>query len=271
MVVQRPRASRCGVRGTFFLAVFTLFAYRMPCLERGGGKTWTAHALNVKAARHGMSPSGLHHRIAAVVNKIALECGVDSTLGGDRTRCGVDARGQGVFSDVFLADLYQDPRGRGVHLDVTCGTVVDGNGKSKGDHANTAHTINAALARKAAQYDPFTRDGPGRIEVKVLAMNSGGRMSDDFHKVLYAFARRKVAKSLGVDGNGANGAAEDPDARTKRKQRIAREKKRMIAAIQAARIAYQARLIMATTAQRERQRGQVGARGSTDTGPAGVN
>ena len=61
-----------------------------------------------------MSPSGLHHRVAAVVNKIARECGVDSTLGGDRTRCGVDARGQGVFSDVFLADLYQDPRGRGV-------------------------------------------------------------------------------------------------------------------------------------------------------------
>ena len=93
-------------------------------------------------------------------------------------------------------------------------------------------------------------------------------MSDDFHKVLYAFARRKVAKSLGVDGNGADDAAEDPDARTERKQRIAREKKRMIAAIQAARIAYQARLIMATTAQRERQRGQVGARGTTDTGPA---
>jgi len=229
---------------------------------------WTAHALNAKAGRHGMSPSGLHHRIAAVVNKIALECGVDSTLGGDRTRCGVDARGQGVFSDVFLADLYQDPRGRGVHLDVTCGTVVDGHGKSKGDHADTAHTINVALARKATQYEPFTRDGPGRIEVKVLAMNSGGRMSDDFHKVLYAFARRKVAKSLGVDGNDADGAAEDPDARTERKQRIAREKKRMIAAIQAARIAYQARLIMATTAQRERQRGQVGARGTTDTGPA---
>jgi hypothetical protein len=93
-------------------------------------------------------------------------------------------------------------------------------------------------------------------------------MSDDFHKVLYAFARRKVAKSLGVDGNDAGGADEDPDARTERKQRIAREKKRMIAAIQAARIAYQARLIMATTAQRERQRGQVGARGTTDTGPA---
>ena len=49
--------------------------------------------------------------------------------------------------------------------------------------------------------------------------------------------------------NDANGAAEDQDARTERKQRIAREKKRMIAALQAARIAYQARLIMATTAQ----------------------
>ena len=27
VVVQRPRASRCGVRGTFFVAVFTLFAH----------------------------------------------------------------------------------------------------------------------------------------------------------------------------------------------------------------------------------------------------
>ncbi len=90
-------------------------------------------------------------------------------------------------------------------------------------------------------------------------------MSDDFHKVLYAFARRKVAKTLGVDGDDAGGAEEDPDARTERKQRIVRERKRMIAAIQTARIAYQARLIMETTAQRERQPGRVGARGSTDT------
>jgi len=136
----------------------------------------------------------------------------------------------------------------------------------KGDHADTAHTINVALARKATQYAPFVGDGHGQIEVMVLAMNSGGRMSDYFHKVLYAFAQRKVAKSLGVDdGDDANGAEEDQDARTKRKQRIARERKRMIAAVQAARIAYQARLIMATTSQRERQPG------STNTGPAGVN
>ena len=68
---------------------------------------------------------------------------------------------------------------------------------------------------------------------------------------------------------GVGGAGEDADERIERKQRIAREKKRMIAAIQAARIAYQARLIMATTAQGERQPGRFGAGGST--GPAGVN
>ena len=83
--------------------------------------------------------------------------------------------------------------------------------------------------------------------------------------MLYTFAHRKVAKTL-----GPGGAEEDRDAQTERKQRIAREKKRMMAAIQAARIAYQARLIMATTAQGERQPGRVGARGPTDTGPAGV-
>ena len=68
---------------------------------------------------------------------------------------------------------------------------------------------------------------------------------------------------------GAGGAGEDADERIERRQHIAREKKRMISAIQAARIAYQARLIMATTAQEERQPGRFGARGSA--GPAGVN
>ena len=68
---------------------------------------------------------------------------------------------------------------------------------------------------------------------------------------------------------GAGGAGEDADERIERRQHIAREKKRMISAIQAARIAYQARLIMATTAQGERQPGRFGARGSA--GPAGVN
>lgn len=93
--------------------------------------------------------------------------------------------------------------GRGVHLDVTCGTVVDGHGKSKCDHADTAHTINVALARKATQYAPFVGDGHGQIEVMVLAMHSGGRMSDNFHKMLYAFARRKVSTVLGDDGDDA--------------------------------------------------------------------
>ena len=218
-----------------------------------------AHALNVKTGRHGLSPSGLHHRIAVVVNKIALECGVNSTLGGDRTRCGTDASGQGVFSDVFLADLYPDQRGDGVHLDVTCGNVVKGDGTSNGDHKDPDYTINACLARKAKQYAPFVDK-----RVMTLAMNSGGRMSKDFHTVLHALARRKVSGD-----DGAGDAGEDADERIERRQHIAREKKRMISAIQAARIAYQARLIMATTAQGERQPGRFGARGSS-AGPAGV-
>ena len=69
---------------------------------------WTARAPNVRTGSYGLSPSGLHHRIAVVVNKIVLECGVNSTLRGDRTRCVTDASGQGVFSDVFLTDLYPD-------------------------------------------------------------------------------------------------------------------------------------------------------------------
>ena len=231
------------------------------CVDKthGDAAAWMAHALNVKTGRHGLSPSGLHHRIAMVVNKIALECGVNSTLGGDRTRCGTDASGQGVFSDVFLADLYPDQRGDGVHLDVTCGNVVKGDGTSNGDHKDPDYTINACLARKAKQYAPFVDK-----RVMTLAMNSGGRMSKDFHTVLHALARRKVSGD-----DGAGDAGEDADERIERRQHIAREKKRMISAIQAARIAYQARLIMATTAQGERQPGRFGARGSS-AGPAGV-
>ncbi len=82
-------------------------------------------------------------------------------------------------------------------------------------------------------------------------------MSKDFHTVLHALARRKVSG----DG-GAGDAGEDADERIERRQHIARQKKRMISAIQTARIAYQARLIMATTAQGERQPGRFGARGS---------
>ena len=80
-----------------------------------------------------------------------------------------------------------------------------------------------------------------------LAMDSGGRMSTDFHIVLPAFARRKVSKLLGDDGAGDGG--KDADRWIERRQHIAREKKIMISAIQAVRIAYQARLIMAITAQ----------------------
>ena len=49
--------------------------------------SWTAHALNGKMARHGVRPSGLHPRIASVVNTNALESGVASSLGGDSTQC----------------------------------------------------------------------------------------------------------------------------------------------------------------------------------------
>ena len=92
-------------------------------------------------------------------------------------------------------------------------------------------------------------------------------MSTDFHIVLRAFARRKVSKLLGDDGAGDGG--EDTDRLIERKQHNAREKKRMMSAIQAARIAYQARMIRATTAQGGRQPGRFGARGST--GPASVD
>ena len=59
-----------------------------------------------------------------------------------------------------------------------------------------------------------------------LAMNSKGRMSDDFHTVLYAFARTKVRRSLGDGGGGVGDAGEDADERIERKQRLAREEKR---------------------------------------------
>ena len=90
------------------------------------------------------------------------------------------------------------------------------------------------------------------------------------HEVQYAFDLRKAPRASGVAEDVASARIE-AESMVERKQYVAREKKRMMAANQAARIAYQARLIMATTAQRERQPGRFGARGSTDTGPAGVN
>ena len=169
---------------------------------------------------------------------------MNSTLGGDRTRYGLDANGRGVFTDLLLADLDSDQHGAGVHLDITCGNVVGGDGRSKGDHTDPDRTINVCLARKAKQYAPFVDK-----RVMTLAMNSGGRMSKDFHTVLYAFAKRKVSTVLGDDDAGDEG---EDGSLIERKQHIAREKKRMISAIQAARIAYQARMIRATTAQRGR-------------------
>ena len=52
-----------------------------------------------------------------------------------------------VFSNVFLADLYPDQRGAGVHLDITCGNVVGVDGRSKGDHKDPDRAINLCLAR----------------------------------------------------------------------------------------------------------------------------
>ena len=65
--------------------------------------------------------------------------------------------------------------------------------------------------------------------VMTLAMNSGGRMSKDFHTVLYAFAKRKVSTVLGDDDAGDEG---EDGSLIERKQHIAREKKRMISSIQ---------------------------------------
>jgi hypothetical protein len=96
-----------------------------------------------------------------------------------------------------------------VHLDVTCGTVSGGHGKSKGDHKDPDRAINLCLARKAKQYAPFVDK-----RVMTLAMNSGGRMSKDFHTVLYAFARRKVSTVLGDDGAGDG--EEDTDRLTEK-------------------------------------------------------
>ena len=56
-------------------------------------------------------------------------------------------------------------------------------------------------------------------------------------------------RAFGADA--AAGAEVDADSVVDRMQYVAREKKRMMAANQAARIAYQARLIMATTAKEE--------------------
>jgi hypothetical protein len=86
------------------------------------------------------------------VHTIAEHCGVESSLGRDRTRCGIDEMGSNVFSDVFLADLCPDQRGAGVHLDVTVGTVVTGIGKSDGVHHNLEHSINESIVRKEKQY-----------------------------------------------------------------------------------------------------------------------
>jgi hypothetical protein len=120
---------------------------------------------------------------------------------GASTRCGVGADGHTVFSDEYLADLYPDRRGVGVHLDITCGNVVGGDGKSNGDHQEADRTINASVARKAQQYAPFNDK-----LVKTLTMNSGGRISPDFHEVLYAFARRMASRVLGVEGGIAGDA-----------------------------------------------------------------
>ena len=73
--------------------------------------------------------------------------------------------------------------------------------------------------------------------------------------LLSATSQASLAKRDTVD------AGEDADGRIERRQHVAREKKGMMSAIQAARIAYQARLITATTTQGESQPGRFGARG----------
>jgi hypothetical protein len=63
-----------------------------------------------------------------------------------------------------------------------------------------------------------------------------------------------LISSRAFGNNGAAvGAEVYADSVADRRQYAARDKKRMVAAIQAARIAYQARLIMATTAKGERR------------------
>ena len=90
-------------------------------------------------------------------------------------------------------------------------------------------------------------------------------MSPEFHQVLRDIARRKADEIFGPVAD----AEYDDGKLVEHRRYIAQEKKRMIAALQAAQISYHARMIMATTAKGERQPGQVGA--GRDLGSAGVN
>jgi hypothetical protein len=83
--------------------------------------------------------------------------------------------------------------------------------------------------------------------------------------VLRDIARRKADEIF----DPVDDAEVDDGKLVEHRRYIAQEKKIMIAALQAARIPYQAMMIMATTAKGERQPGQVGA--GRDLGSAGVN
>lgn len=163
----------------------------------------------------------MHSLISTVFHNIARECGLDSSLGGDLTRCGVDTDGHREFSDVYLADLYLDRRGVGVAPRRCLPERVGGGSKSQDDHLDPDRNINKCLAWKAQQYALF-----GDKLVKTLAMSSGGCMSNDFHEVLYASARRKASRVFGDDG-----AEVTADSVADRRRCVTREKKRVMAVL----------------------------------------
>ena len=76
------------------------------------------------------------------------ECWVDSSLGGEHIRCGNDGDGHNVFSDVYIANMYEDQQGAGVDLDITFSNVVGGDSIFQGNHRDPDHTINASVATR---------------------------------------------------------------------------------------------------------------------------
>ena len=211
---------------------------------------------------------GSHNFILKAVEEAAGDAGVvysvGTTVRGRRTqladcRVGTIAGPDGTRHDKFADIVFPDMtacgyRAQRVYGDITLRNVIGLHHNNltavHRAHSRAGGALQHAVAEKTKMYDEAMR---GRLneEVAILAIETGGRMHSQFHRLITAFARFKADKIAGpLPANARQGVGYDDstDPAVKAHRAIyVRTKSSLMGRIQVARVKTIAERIMRIT------------------------
>jgi hypothetical protein len=231
-------------------------------------KHYQVHALVEKGGSAGGSMYGSHNIILEAVAEAARDAGVAYSVGttvqGRRTQhadcrvgtiVGPDGTHHDKFADIVFPDMTAcGYRAQRVYGDTTLRNVIGLHHNNltavHRAHSRPGAALQHAVALKTKMYNEAMR---GRLneEVAILAIETGGRMHSQFHRLITAFARFKADKIAGpLPANARQGVGYDDstDPAVKAHRAIyVRTKSSLMGRIQVARVKTIAERIMRIT------------------------